>query len=136
MQGIGEGEKKIIRDFLVKRFRADLIMLFGSAVRGQMRWDSDIDIAFLSELKFSPYEVFMAAQELAGALKREIHLIDLNQVSTVLQAQVVGTGQVIYCASEERRMRFAMLALKKYARLNEERKHILDQVKERGSVYG
>ncbi|HEX3047776.1 MAG TPA: nucleotidyltransferase domain-containing protein [Bacillota bacterium] len=108
------------------------MILFGSAARGQLRPDSDLDLAFLSDLALNEYEVFMRAQELAELLGRDVDLIDLNKASTVLKAQIIGKGKVIFNGDNLRRMVFAMKAFKEYALLNEERQCILDRFKERG----
>ncbi|WP_315119180.1 type VII toxin-antitoxin system MntA family adenylyltransferase antitoxin [uncultured Clostridium sp.] len=124
-----------INEVLVKRINPYLIYVFGSAAKGILREDSDIDIAFLSEESFSDYEIFMIAQELASNLNRDIDLIDLKKASTVFKAQIVGTGIKIYCTDETKRMYFEMRTLKEYALLNEEREIILKGIKERGSIY-
>jgi len=125
-----------IKDILVSNINPYLIYLFGSSVNGAFREDSDIDIAFLSDNELSDYEVFMIAQEIAGVFNRDIDLIDLSKASTVFKAQIVGTGKVIYCSDDTRRMYFEMRSFKEYALLNEEREVILRSIKERGSVYG
>jgi len=119
--------ESIIIDFLKNNINPYLIILFGSYVKGNFRNDSDIDIAFLSDNKFSNYEIFMFSQDLANILKHEIDLINLKNASTVFKAQILGTGKVIYCTDENRRKYFAMRAYKEYALLNEERKVILDK---------
>ncbi|MDI3534941.1 MAG: uncharacterized protein PWQ82_1306 [Thermosediminibacterales bacterium] len=132
---IEEKEINLIKNYLIEKVSPYLIVLFGSVVKGKARGNSDIDIAFLSDYKYKNYEIFMIAQGLADLLKRDVDLIDLNKASTVLQAQVVSTGKVIYCSDENRRMLFEMTVLKKYVKLNEERKCIMGKIKERGSVY-
>ncbi|WP_227762749.1 type VII toxin-antitoxin system MntA family adenylyltransferase antitoxin [Zhaonella formicivorans] len=131
-----EKELKLIVGHLQKKILPYLIYIFGSYVQGKARKDSDLDIAFLSEQKHDSYRIFVTAQELAGLLGLDVDLIDLNQASTVFQMQVIRTGKVIYCSDENRRMLFHLLALKKYVKLNEERKCILERIKERGSIYG
>jgi len=128
-------EIALITKHLTDKLAAYLIIVFGSAARGRLRPDSDIDLAFLSKYEFSPYDVFMAAQELAGILDRDVDLVDLSKASTVFQAQIVGKGKVLFCSDDKERMVFAMTALKKYAKLNEERACILAKVTERGRVY-
>ncbi len=113
-----------------------IIYLLGSASRNELREDSDIDIAFLSEKSISAYEVFMLAQRLYDVFKRDVDLIDLKESSTVFKAQVVGTGKVIFCSDDLKRQYFEMRAFKEYALLNEERAEILKNIKERGNVYG
>jgi uncharacterized protein len=121
---------------LKEEFNPIVIYLFGSAARNELRKDSDIDIAILTDNDIDPYECFLKAQELADVFKRDVDLINLNTSSTVFKAQVVGTGKRIYCSNETKRMYFEMRALKSYAMLNEEREVILKKIKERGSVYG
>lgn len=133
---ISEKEVNLIIKFLQAKINPDVIYLFGSVAKGQMHSESDIDIAYLGQKKLNAYEIFMIAQGLADKLKMEVDLVDLEQSSTVFQAQVIGTGKVIYCGNQDRRMLFEMVALKKYARLNEERKVILDKIRESGSIYG
>nr|WP_238480675.1 nucleotidyltransferase domain-containing protein [Desulforadius tongensis] len=125
----------MIKRYLVERVAPYLIILFGSAVKGNMRDESDVDIAFLSDKKFSAYDLFMIGQGLAGLLGRDVDLVDLEEVSTVFQVQVLGNGRIIYCTDEKKRIAFQMLALKKYARLNEERRRVIEKITMRGSVY-
>jgi len=125
-----------IKELLIEKLNPYLIYLFGSAAKGKMGEESDIDIGFLSDNKISSYDIFMIAQELADQLDREVDLVDLNQASTVLQMQVVSSGKVIYFNNDTRRNLFEMVVFKKYARLNEERRVIIEKVKERGTVYG
>lgn len=110
--------------------------MFGSFVKGNVRDDSDIDIAFFSEKAISSYEIFMLAQDLASMVGREIDLVDLRQASTVLRAQIIGTGKPIYSSDDYFRAEFALRALKEYALLNEERQVVIDSITERGRVYG
>lgn len=127
--------KKAI-EALKEEFNPIIIYLFGSAARNELREDSDIDIAFLTEKEADPYKCFIKAQDLADIFHRDVDLINLNTSSTVFKAQVVGKGRNIYCSDETKRMYFEMRALKEYALLNEEREVILNKIKERGSVYG
>jgi predicted nucleotidyltransferase len=132
---LAETQSETIISFLKQRLNPYLIMLFGSAARGKMHADSDVDIAFLSDMVCDEAQLYFIAQELAIELDRDIHLINLNIVSTVLQAQVISTGEIIYEQDKLRRQEFFVLVMKKYARLNEERAPILDRIKERGSIY-
>ncbi len=132
---LSTGDLDIIRNYLREKLAVFLITIFGSAAKGNIRPDSDVDIAFLSDQKLNAYELFLLSQELAGLISRDVDLIDLNQASTVFQAQVVATGKVIYNADAKRKQLFYMLVLKKYARLNEEREPVLAKVRERGRIY-
>ncbi|ABO50932.1 DNA polymerase, beta domain protein region [Desulforamulus reducens MI-1] len=125
----------IIKQYLAEKISPYLIILFGSGAKGNLRKNSDIDIAFLSDHHFSDYEIFMCSQGLADKLGREVDLVDLKKASTVFQTQVISTGKIIYSKDETKRMQFYMLTFKKYARLNEERQCIFDKLEERGSIY-
>ena len=113
------GHSEIIKQCLIEHVSPYLIVLFGSFAKGTIHADSDLDIAFLSEKHFSDYELFMLAQMISSIVGREVDLIPLDKASTVFQAQIVGTGEVIYCTDETKKMYFEMKALKQYAKLNE-----------------
>ena len=129
-------DAETIQDVLVEYAGAYVIILFGSRRNGRARPDSDVDIAFLGDRTVGGYERFMIAQELAGRLAADVDLVDLSTASTVLRAQIITGGTVMYCSDERRRMEFFMKALKEYARLNEERAVILRAIERRGSIYG
>ncbi|GBF35538.1 hypothetical protein DCCM_4667 [Desulfocucumis palustris] len=133
---ISHFDKEIIKNLLLQRVSPYLIIVFGSYAKGNAGVYSDVDIAFLSDEEHGDYFVFMTAQELAGLLGREVDLVDLKKASTVFQAQVVGKGTVVHSTDEKKRMLFCLTVLKKYAKLNEERRCILEKLAERGSIYG
>ncbi|MBT2655405.1 nucleotidyltransferase domain-containing protein [Bacillus sp. ISL-18] len=128
--------EQIILDVLNENLSPFLIVLFGSRVKGTFHNESDIDIAYLSDNKvLDKYEIFMLSQELAARLGRDVDLIDLNQASTVFQAQIIHTGKVIYCIDDQKRQQFELKTLKMYTKLNEERFPVLKRIDESGSVY-
>ncbi|MBM7095229.1 nucleotidyltransferase domain-containing protein [Bacillus sp. H-16] len=113
-----------------------IIYLFGSNAKGTAHKGSDLDVAYVSDVTdLDEYKVFMTGQKLASVLNQEVDLVNLKKASTVFQAQVVHTGKVIYCVDKDKKHRFELLALKMYAKLNEERAVILKGVRERGTVY-
>lgn len=132
---ITEGDILKIKHFLLDNVSPVLIFLFGSTVSGNFRPDSDIDVAFLTTLEFSDYECFMLAQQLADILSRDVDLINLAAASSVLQAQVVGKGEVIYAQDRQIEAEFKIRALKNYAFLNEERFEIIDRIRKEGEIY-
>ncbi|MDG5788874.1 nucleotidyltransferase domain-containing protein [Evansella sp. AB-P1] len=128
-------ELQIIVEHLVENASPYLIIMFGSTVKGNLKKDSDFDIAFLSDVNIGKYELFMTSQELASKINRNVDLIDLNQANTVFQAQIIHTGKVIYCTDEKKKAQFELKTLKMYAKLNEERFHIIRNIEESGSIY-
>ena len=133
---MNEADIEKAKIFLINNLKPYLIYLFGSSCTNNFRDDSDIDIAYLSDNESSDYEIFMLSQELADLLRRDVDLIDLKKASTVFKAQVLGGGKVIFCNDANRRMYFEMRSLKEYALLNEERKMVLESIKQRGTIYG
>ena len=122
----------LIKDYLIEKTAPDVIILFGSAAKGKLRCDSDIDLAILSDQTYEDYDLFMIAQGLADRLDRDVDLVHLNKATTVFQAHVISTGKVLYCADELKRALFYMLTLKKYAQLNEERECVLNKLEKEG----
>lgn len=123
-----------IKSFLIEELEAELIYLFGSYAEGKERPDSDLDLAFLTSKEVDDYQRFLTAQKLASSLNIEIDLIDLKKASTVFRVQII-QGKLLYAEDKQQKQEFEMLTLKKYARLNEERKEIIDKI-ERGAADG
>lgn len=109
---------------------------FGSTASGQMSDESDIDIAFLADAPMDPVERFELQERLAGFVRRDVDLLDLREASTVMRMQVISTGRVLATFDRERQEAFEDLTYSAYARLNEERREILDQVRREGRVHG
>lgn len=112
------------------------VYLFGSAERGDARTDSDIDLAVLAAAALPAQRRFDIAQELAVAFSRDVDLVDLRAANTVMRATIVSAGRRIYCADPRACADFENIALSAYARLNEERRGILNDIRERGQVHG
>lgn len=127
-------EKKI-KEILIEKTKASIIVLFGSFTKNNFRSDSDIDIAFFSDRKIGEYERFLISQEIANSLNRDVDLIDMKKASTVLNCEILGTGKVIYYEDENRLRELQISILKDYCLLNEERAVILKKVHEKGRVY-
>ncbi|MCD9022928.1 type VII toxin-antitoxin system MntA family adenylyltransferase antitoxin [Cohnella silvisoli] len=134
MSQLSEEQTQTICNFLSLQLNADTVILFGSAAKEQLRNDSDIDLAFISDITFNAYDIFMAAQHLAGIIHREVDLIDFRQASTVFQAQIVGSGIVILDKKPLMRQYSFMRSFKAYAMLNEERDVIMQSYRVNGGV--
>lgn len=128
--------KKIIVNFLKKEFRPEFIYLFGSFARGEGREDSDVDLAIYTDKVISVYDLLVAASKLSFEVKRDVQIVHLKDISTVFSAQIVGTKEVLYCENEELMTTYDTRAFKDYAKLNEERKVVLEAVERDGRVYG
>lgn len=118
-------EMNYIKELLVEHFQVHTIILFGSAARGELRADSDVDIALLAQQKLDPYELFIASGELADFLGREVDLIDFSTSSSVFKAQILHHYELLLDNDPVERQYAFMRALKEYAYLNDERMSII-----------
>lgn len=126
---------------LVEKVRAALpdviaIYVFGSQAAGIAGPESDIDLAVLNDSPLSQVTCWDLAQELAREAGRDVDLVDLRAASTVMRAQVISKGQRLFCADERKCAEFEDYVYSAYARFNEERRAILQDIRQRGSVYG
>ncbi len=91
--------------------------LFGSAARGEMRPDSDVDIAVLYRT-MPPATLEGSGVGLAGALEDHLHkqvdLIVLNRASPDLVHRILRDGLLIFDRHPELRVRFEVQARNEY----------------------
>ncbi len=126
---------------LLERIKSELpdlvaVYRFGSWGTPNERPDSDVDLAVLSLSPLPAVERWELAQRLAAIGGRDVDLVDLRGASTVLAAQVVSSGERLYCAHSDLCEEFEDRAYAAYARLNEERRPILQDIHAKGSVHG
>ncbi len=102
------------------------IYLYGSFAQGGTHPESDVDVAVLCREPIDSVRLFETAQDLAVRLRRDVDLIDLSKSSTVFRVQVVGKGRRIFTGDQIATDVFEMYALSDYARLQEERREVLE----------
>lgn len=107
------------------------IYSFGSWGTAAERADSDIDLAVLPLHPLDAVQRWELGQQLASLARRDVDLVDLLRASTVLRMQVVANGQRLYAADVNAVEQFEDTVFSSYARLNEERRDILDDVRQR-----
>ena len=110
--------------------------LFGSLASGDARPDSDVDLAVLAPRPLPHDRLVRVREELAERLRRDVDLVDLARAPTVLQAQIVSTGRVLRDLDPAGRERFETYVYSAYARLNEERRGILERIRSEGRIHG
>jgi predicted nucleotidyltransferase len=108
---------------------------FGSAATGEMREDSDIDLAVLSEEPLDPEKVFDLKSEISRNFRRDVDVVDLMRADSVTAVQVVVYGQLLMSKSKLQTGLFETTAMSAYALLNEERREILKDIATTGKVY-
>ena len=114
----------------------EAVYLFGSRAAGLATATSDFDLAILNPSPLDPVARFELASRLAEVLHAEVDLVDLRRASAVMRVQVLGNSRLLFDGDSSARAVFEAFALSDYARLNEERRGILDDVRARGSIGG
>lgn len=124
---------RIIRDAV-----PDVIAVyhFGSTVTGGTHRGSDVDLAFLAPQPLDPVRRFQLQERLAVALRCDVDLVDLCTASTVMRMQVIAHGRALAVFDTVAQTRFEDYTYSAYARLNEERRAILEQVRREGTIHG
>jgi uncharacterized protein len=111
---------------------------FGSAGTPYERHDSDADFAVLTNAPdptLTPERLWDLAQQLAIHLGKDVDLVDLRAASTVMRIQVIAHGKRLWCSDMYACEVFEDFVFSSYARLNEERKGILEDIRRRGSIH-
>jgi len=115
----------------------EAIYLFGSWAGEHQRDDSDLDIAILlppnagNKKTLDWYCLASELAELAGTEKAD--LIDLRKANTILQMEILDSGQRHYAADAADA--FELLTLAKYQKLTEERRDIVNDGINSGHFY-
>lgn len=114
----------------------DLLALnaFGSRIQGHASADSDLDLAVLVAGYADPL-LFDLAGELADVAGCAVDLLDLRAASTVMQYQILTTG-VRWWQKDSQAALFEAAILSEKTALDEARSALIDDIQQRGSVYG
>ncbi len=112
------------------------VYLFGSAIKGDMHDNSDIDLAIWTEQPLSALELWDLRQLMETIVQRQVDLIDLNKATTVMRMQIVSQGKRLYCQDFSACEQFEDFVFSDYVRLNEERHEILESIRQQGRIYG
>ena len=114
----------------------EAIYLFGSWGTEYERKGGDVDIALLLPFREAREQGSLYTTTLHQMLERlfskDVDLINLRCVPTVLQKEVIGADRRIYCADTAAADEFEMLTISFYQKLNEERRGILKSFYETG----
>ncbi len=112
------------------------IYRYGSAGGPFERTDSDIDIAIHTPDGL-PLETRIAlAGELMDTFHLQVDVVDMAEIPVTLRVQIAAHGARLYSVNPGDSAEYESRAFSDYARLNEERRAILDDVRQRGRIYG
>lgn len=126
---------RLLRDALPQ---LQAVYQFGSSVtEGEHSHpESDLDLGVLSPAPLTPAVRWELQERLASLYGQNVDLVDLRGASTVMRKEVIAGGQLLFDGAPSSRALFEATTLAAYARLNEERKAILQDIRERGTVHG
>ena len=108
---------------------------FGSRIQGQAGPGSDLDLAVLVAGYADPLSLFDLAGDLADLAGCPVDLLDLRAASTVMQYQIITRGERWWAADAQAAL-FEAAILSDKTRLDESRRGLLEDIAQRGSVYG
>jgi predicted nucleotidyltransferase len=111
------------------------IYAFGSRISGTAGPDSDLDLAVLVAGYAEPLALFDLAGDLADIAGCAVDLLDLRAASTVMQYQILTTGQRWWTRDSQAALYEAAVLSEKTA-LDTARAGLLADIQQRGTVYG
>ena len=111
------------------------IYLFGSQANGDAGPDSDIDLAILTEAPRDSVKLWELASDLALISGKHVDLLDLRATNTVMQYQVITTGERIWTTGSSAAL-YESFILSEKTRLDEARAGLLQDIAARGTVHG
>ena len=133
------GSDSLVKHIVKRLPQTQAIYFFGSSGTDEERPDSDIDIAvLLPHLESKALDVLAFHElkfELAVMAGKDVDLLNLRAVSTVMQIEVISANRRVYTADEYAADEFEMVTCTLYQRLNEERREIVDEFLKTGRAY-
>jgi hypothetical protein len=85
---------------ICRRYQVKELSVFGSAARGEMRPDSDLDllVVFLPEARISLLRHIAAERELSELVGRKVDLVSRRALRDTLRDEVLSQARLIYAA--------------------------------------
>ena len=134
---LGNNIKQLIIDAIREELPdVSVIYLFGSFAKGEVLETSDIDIAVLGSRLNDNMKLWTLAQKLSSLCGHDVDLVDLRLATTVMRIQIVAEGEHLFDDGNPESVLFEDFVFSDYARLNEERQGILQDISSRGNIYG
>jgi predicted nucleotidyltransferase len=133
---MGDVDKEALLHLLQRRFPGLLALYgFGSRVTGGATAESDLDLAILVDGQVDPLSLFHLAGEMAEFVGCDVDLIDFRTASTVMQYQILTTGER-WWQKDFRADLYESMVLNQKTTLDEARAGLIGDIMQRGSVYG
>lgn len=124
-----EEKIKLINTTILNKVQCEAIVLFGSYSRGTQSNESDIDIAIKPEKEISKKDLFYLSQELEDIIKKDIDLVNLDNINDSFRYEILINGKTIFCKDELKFEMYKLDMYREYLELNESRKDIINNLK-------
>jgi len=111
------------------------IYAFGSRIQRTAGPDSDLDLAVLVAGYAEPMALWTLSGDLADVAACPVDLLDLRAASTVMQHQILTTGQRWWARDAQAALYEAAILSEKTA-LDTARAGLLSDIEKRGTIYG
>jgi uncharacterized protein len=111
------------------------VYAFGSRVQGTSGPGSDLDLAVLVAGYAEPLTLFNLAGDLADVAGCPVDLLDMRAASTVMQHQILTTGQRWWALDAQAAL-YEAAVLSDKTNLDEARAGLLSDIRRSGTVYG
>ncbi|MGM0593905.1 MAG: type VII toxin-antitoxin system MntA family adenylyltransferase antitoxin [Pseudomonadota bacterium] len=127
------------RDAIIEHLQARLegllaIYAFGSRIQGTATAESDLDLAVLVAGYADPLQLWEVAGELSDFAGYTVDLLDLRAASTVMQYQIVTTGERWWAVDHQAAL-YETVILSEKTELDQARAGLLADIEERGRIY-
>ena len=116
--------------------RARAAWLFGSAARGRLQAGSDLDIAVDTVETLTAMQRWEAGEQLARQFGRDVDLLDFRHLSTVMQAQVLSTGALLFSVDPAETADYCAFVFSEYQNIQSWRQPMMRQLARRLSTEG
>jgi len=99
---LGISPEKIVE--FCQRWKISRLAVFGSAVQGKLRPDSDIDLlaTFASDADWSMFDHYRMEDEIVKLLGREVDLVSKEAIeesaNPIFRREILGSAKEIYAA--------------------------------------
>jgi predicted nucleotidyltransferase len=132
-------QEEIVGIILTHYPEVQAIYLFGSYDTKDEWPDSDVDVALLlppsQSKKTGPMMLSACQRRLEEYIGKKVDLVNIRQVSTVFQNEIISDGRLLYLSDRYAMEEFEMLTLSYYQKLNEERRGLLEAFRQTGRAY-
>lgn len=112
------------------------VYAFGSRIQGTQHAASDLDLAVLVAGRADPLLLWELSGQLADLAGCEVDLLDLRAASTVMQYQILTTGERWWTANATQAGLFEVAVLSEKTALDTARAGLIEDIERQGRIHG